>query len=65
MPSFDLRGIKCANYVNTNGTISYTGAQSIGDAMTVDLQLKYAEGRLYAESTLAEYMKKQLAAQYQ
>lgn len=58
MPSFDLRGIKCAEYVNTSGTISYTGAQTIGDAMSVDLQLKYAEGRLYAESTLAEYMKK-------
>lgn len=58
MPSFDLRGIKIANYVNTNGTITYTGAQTVGDAMSVNLELSYAEGRLYAESTLAEYIKK-------
>lgn len=58
MPQFDLRGIKVAEYVNTNGTISYTGAQSIGDAISVDLSLRYAEGRLYAESTLAEYIRK-------
>jgi len=57
MPQFDLRGIKVAKYVNTNGTITYTGGTSIGDAMNVDIQMKFAEGRLYAESTLAEYMK--------
>ena len=37
MPSFDLRGIKVAKYVNTAGTISYTNAQSIGDAMNPSL----------------------------
>ena len=58
MPQFDLRGIKVATYVNTNGTITYTGATSIGDAMNVNLELRFAEGRLYAESTLAEYMRK-------
>lgn len=58
MPQFDLRGIKIAEYVNTAGTVTYTGAQSIGDAMSVELALRYAEGRLYAEGTLAEYMKK-------
>lgn len=57
MPSFDLRGIKIGTYTNTSGTISYTGAQTIGDAMNVDLQMKFAEGRLYAESTLAEYIR--------
>ena len=57
MPSFDLRGIKAAKYNNNNGTISYTNKTTVGDAMNVDIQLKYAEGRLYAESTLAEYMK--------
>ena len=30
---------------------------TIGDAMDVNLQFKYAEGRLYAEGVLAEYMK--------
>ncbi len=58
MPQFDLRGIKCAKYVNTNGVISYTDAQSVGDAMTANLEMRFAEGRLYAESTLADYMRK-------
>lgn len=58
MPQFDLRGIKAAKYVNTAGTISYTNPQKVGDAMTVNLELRFAEGRLYAESSLAEYMKK-------
>lgn len=57
MPAFDLRGIKVAQYVNTSGTITYTGKASIGDAMGVNIELRYAEGRLYAESVLAEYMK--------
>lgn len=58
MPQFDLRGIKVAKYVNTSGTITYTNVQSAGDAMTAALEMRYAEGRLYAESTLAEFMKK-------
>ncbi len=58
MPQFDLRGMKIATYVNTSGTITYTNPQTIGDAMNVNLELRFAEGRLYAESTLAEYMKK-------
>ena len=57
MPSFDLRGIKVAKYVNTSGAITYTDAQKLGDAMNVTLELKFAEGRLYAESTLSEYLK--------
>lgn len=57
MPSFDLRGIKIAKYVNTSGTITYSNPQTIGDAMNVDINLKYAEGRLYAESVLAEYLR--------
>lgn len=58
MPQFDLRGIQVAKYVNTNGVISYTNRQKVGDAMTATLEMRYAEGRLYAESTLAEFMKK-------
>ena len=58
MPQFDLRGIHCARYVNTNGAISYTDVQEVGDAMTASLEMRFAEGRLYAESTLAEYMRK-------
>ena len=58
MPQFDLRHIYCAKYVNTEGVIGYTNAQQVGDAMTANIELRYAEGRLYAESTLAEYMRK-------
>lgn len=58
MPQFDLRGIKVAKYVNTAGAITYTDPQTMGDAMTVNLEVRVAEGRLYAESTLAEYMRK-------
>ena len=58
MPQFDLRGLKCAKYVNTSGAVSYTNAQPIGDAMTANLEMRFAEGRLYAESSLAEYLRK-------
>ena len=58
MPQFDLRGIHCAKYVNTAGAITYTDAQEVGDAMTATLEMTFAEGRLYAESTLAEFMRK-------
>ena len=57
MPAFDLRYIKAAKYVNTNGVVTYSDAVAVGDAMSVDLQLKFAEGRLYAEGGLAEYLR--------
>lgn len=58
MPEFDLRGIMFAKYNNTNGVVSYSDATPAGDAMAVNLELRYAEGRLYAESSLAEYIRK-------
>ena len=58
MAQYDLRDIKVAKYVNNNGTVTYTNAAKAGDAMAVDLEMRNAEGRLYAESTLAEYMRK-------
>ena len=58
MPQFDLRGMKTAKYINTEGVISHGNIQPVGDAMTANLEMRYAEGRLYAESTLAEYMRK-------
>lgn len=58
MPSFGLKGIKAAKYVNTAGTITYTNPTDVGDAMTANLELRFAEGRLYAEDMLAEYMRK-------
>lgn len=58
MPQFGLKGIKAAKYVNTAGTITYTNPTEVGDAMTANLELRFAEGRLYAEDMLAEYMRK-------
>ncbi len=60
MPAFDLRHIRVAEYHNTAGVITYGSPMSAGDAMTANLELRFAEGRLYAESTLAEYMRKAL-----
>ena len=58
MPTFDLRNIKCAEYSESNNEPSYSNATVVGDAINVDLQLRFAEGRLYAESSLAEYLRK-------
>lgn len=57
MPSFDLKGIKVATYTNTSGTVTYSNATSAGGAMSAQIEVRFAEGRLYAESKLAEYMK--------
>ena len=57
MPAFDLRYIKIGKYKNTSGAISYSDVTTIGDAMDVNLQFKYAEGRLYAEGVMSEFMK--------
>lgn len=58
MPSFDLRHIMAAKYTESSSGITYDTPVSVGDAMSANLELKFAEGRLYAESALAEYMKK-------
>lgn len=59
MPTFDLRYFRVAKYTydKSKDEISYGAAESMGDAMTADLQLKFAEGRCYAEGSLAEYLK--------
>lgn len=57
MPAFDLRNIQVAPYTNTNGTITYGTKVSAGGAMNVNLELRFAEGRLYAEGRLAEYIR--------
>ena len=58
MPQFDLRYINAAKYVNNSGTISYTNKAQVGAAMTANIELRNAEGRLYAESALSEFMRK-------
>ena len=55
MPNFDLRGIRIAKCKKEGG---YEAPLSAGDAMSANLELRFAEGRLYAESSLAEYLKK-------
>lgn len=58
MPQFDLRHIQCAKYVNTDGTITFENKQLVGEAMVANIELRFAEGRLYAESALAEMIRK-------
>lgn len=58
MAKYDLRYIQCAKYINTNGVITFEDKQKVGDAMTANIELRFAEGRLYAESTLAEFVRK-------
>lgn len=58
MAKYDLRYIQCAKYNNNNGVISFTDKQKVGDAMTANIELRFAEGRLYAESVLAEFIRK-------
>lgn len=64
MPSFDLRGIRAGKYKNTSGTVTYTEPTDVGDAMSAQLELKFAEGRLYAESKLATGGTISLAVKY-
>lgn len=58
MAKYDLRYIQCAKYVNTDGVITFENKQKVGDAMTANIELRFAEGRLYAESMLAECIRK-------
>ena len=58
MAKYDLRHIQCAKYINTSGTITFSDKTLVGDAMQANISMRFAEGRLYAESTLAEYMRK-------
>lgn len=58
MPYFDLKYVQAAKYNNASGVISFTDKTKVGDAMTANMELKFAEGRLYAESSLAEYIRK-------
>ena len=59
--AYDLRGIRAGiyNYDTSTKTISYTTPFDVGKAMTCALELRFAEGRLYAESALSRFKKKQ------
>ena len=60
MPTYDLRYIQAAKYTKSDSgnTVTYSDVTKVGDAMTANFELRNAEGRLYAESSLAEYMRK-------
>ena len=58
MPNFDFKGIRIAKYSCAEGAVSYSEHMAMGDAMSCNLALRFAEGRLYAEGGLAEYLKK-------
>ena len=57
MPQIGLKGIQVAQYNYANSAVTYGAPTSAGDAMTANLELRFAEGRLYAEDTLAEYVR--------
>lgn len=43
MPAIDLRGIKIGEYKNNDGTVTYEAPISMGEAMTAQLELTFAE----------------------
>lgn len=57
MPQFNLKHLRAGKYNNNNGEVSYSNAVKVGDAMNVNLELRFAEARLYAEGRLAEYLR--------
>ena len=57
MPQFNLLGMTAARYNNNNGVVTYGTPFKVGDAMTCNLELQFAEGRLYAEGSLAEILR--------
>ena len=57
MPQFGLRGAMVAQYTNTNGAVTYGAPIGAGCAINVNLELTFAEARLYACDSLAEYLR--------
>ena len=57
MPQFGLRGATVAQYNNNNGAITYSSPISAGCAISANLELQFAEARLYACDSLAEYLR--------
>ena len=57
MPQFGLRGAMVAQYTNSNGAVTYGTPIAAGCAINVNLELTFAEARLYACDSLAEYLR--------
>lgn len=60
MPTFGLRGATVAKYNNNEGVVTYGAPIKAGCAINVQLELRFAEARLYACDTLAEYLREAL-----
>ena len=57
MPTYGLRGATVYPYTNNNGTVTYGTGIGAGCAISANLELKFAESRLYACDNLAEYLR--------
>lgn len=57
MPTFGLRGAMVAPYNNNAGVVTYGAPIGAGCAINVNLELRFAEARLYACDRLAEYLR--------
>ena len=57
MPTIGFRAAYVALYTNTNGTVTYGAPISSGCPISANLEMRFAEGRLYACDSLAEYIR--------
>lgn len=57
MPTYGLRGATVYPYTNNNGTVTYGTGIGAGCAISANLELHFAEARLYACDNLAEYLR--------
>lgn len=55
MPTYGLRGATVYPYNNNNGTVTYGNGIAAGCAISANIELNFAEARLYACDNLAEY----------
>ena len=57
MPTIGFKGATVAPYNNNAGVVTYGTPISAGCPMQAQLELRFAEGRLYACDSLAEYIR--------
>ena len=58
MATIGFKGIYAATYSESGSTVSYTGCASMGKPIDCNMELKAAEGRLYAADALDKYRRK-------
>lgn len=57
MPTIGFKGAYVASYTNNAGVVTYDTPIGAGCPMQAQLELRFAEGRLYACDSLAEYIR--------